>query len=160
DMGVLLASEFVDDNIEVVVGPAVGSNILASYIAGALDGVNGKKVQNCWTEKGEDKKFMLRPQFIGLIDGKRVLIAEDVLTTGGSANSTIDLVKENGGRIVAVGVLCNRGGVTAETLGVPEAKLVALLNIEFETWTKEECPLCKDNILMSQIVGHAKKLKE
>ncbi len=160
DVGVLLANEFVNDDIEVVVGPAVGSNILASYIAGALNGVNGKVVQNCWTEKGEDQKFKLRPQFIELVQGKRILIAEDVLTTGGSANSTIDLVKENGGIIIGVGVLCNRGGITAEVLGVPEAKLVALLEIEFETWTKEECPLCKDKIPMNEMVGHAKKLKE
>ena len=73
-----------------------------------------------------------------LVAGKNVLIAEDVLTTGGSAKRTVEAVRMDGGHVAGVAVLCNRGGVTAQDVGnVPE--LFALANVALESWTKEEC---------------------
>lgn len=89
------------------------------------------------------------------IAGKtKVLVVEDILNTGGSAALTVKAVREAGGEVVAVGALVNRGGVTAEGLGVPY--LVSLLNVTMSAWDETECPLCPDTPINTE-VGHGKE---
>ena len=74
--------------------------------------------------------------------GTRVLIVEDIVTTGGSVQEVVNVVNQSGGEIVGVGLLVNRSGGKAE-FGVPHEKVQALLNLEVPTYKPEECPLCK-----------------
>ncbi len=69
--------------------------------------------------------------------GERVLIAEDVVTTGGSVNEVADLVRSAGGEVVAAVSLIDRGG--SEGLDV---ELVSALRLEVESWEPSECGLC------------------
>jgi orotate phosphoribosyltransferase len=71
--------------------------------------------------------------------GERVLVVEDVITTGKSTKETIEVVKKAGGAVVAAGSLIDRSGGKAD-LGVPYQSLVTL---DVPTYTPETCPLCK-----------------
>ena len=82
----------------------------------------------------------------------RVLVVEDILTTGGSVKKVIEATRAIGGEVVGLGVLCNRGGITSHDVGdVP--KLFALVNVTLESWTEAECPLCAKGIPINTDVG-------
>ena len=118
---------------DVVIGPALGAVIWAHEVARAL----GARCQ--FTER-KDGRMELRRGF-KIKPSDRVLVVEDVLTTGGSAREVIDVLKEFDARPAAVGAIVNRSG------GNPFAKdgleLHALAEVEVRTWKREECPLCK-----------------
>jgi orotate phosphoribosyltransferase len=71
--------------------------------------------------------------------GERVLVVEDVITTGKSIKETIEVVRKAGGVVIAAGSLVDRSGGKAD-LGVPYKSLVTL---DVPTYTPETCPLCK-----------------
>jgi orotate phosphoribosyltransferase len=82
-----------------------------------------------------------------------------VLTTGGSVKKVIEVVRSLGGRVVGLGALCNRGGITAEDVGnVP--KLQALVSINLEAWEPNDCPLCKQNVAINTNVGKGREFLE
>ena len=92
----------------------------------------------------------LMPEKLGnILPGTRVLIVEDIVTTGGSVQEVVNVVNQSGGEIVGVGLLVNRSGGKAE-FGVPHEKVQALLNLEVPTYKPEECPLCKDGVAMTE----------
>ncbi len=99
-------------------------------------------------------KFIFKRGYGKLVKGKRVLVVEDILNTGGSADRVVKCVREAGGEVVGLGAICNRGGVSAEQLGVP--KLFALLNVSLDAYEPEKCPLCKAGVPINEEVGHGK----
>jgi orotate phosphoribosyltransferase len=126
-----LASFFEDDQIEVVVGPTTGGVIIAYEVAKNL------KVRSIFAEPGEDGRIFKRG--FGLKKGERVLIVDDILTTGGSVNEVIQLVKKHEANILGIGVLLDRSGGQVK-FGYP---LKALAVTEVTNYRPEECPLCK-----------------
>lgn len=76
-----------------------------------------------------------------LIPGTRVVIVEDVITTGGSVQKTIDAVTKLGGKVVKVIVIWNRSGWEPEYYSI-----VSLINRKVESWLPSECPLCKKGL--------------
>ncbi len=127
-----LAAKFVDQNIEVVVGPVTGGILLAHEVGKALG------TRAIFTER-ENGKMTFRRGF-KVAKGERVLIVEDIVTTGGSVKEVVDAVKEQGGIPVGIGILVNRSGGTVDFGEVPYQ---ALLNLTVTTYKSEECPLCK-----------------
>ena len=121
------------DPFDVVVGPALGAVIWAHEVARAL----GARCQ--FTER-KDARMELRRGF-QLRPSDRVLVVEDVLTTGGSAREVIGVLERFDAKPAAVGAIVNRSG------GNPFAKdgldLFALAEVEVRTWKPEECPLCR-----------------
>ncbi|HOQ15736.1 MAG TPA: orotate phosphoribosyltransferase [Defluviitaleaceae bacterium] len=130
-----LAEEFKDDQIDIVVGPAMGGIIIAYELARQLN------CKNLFAER-EDGKMTLRRGFT-IPEGARVLVAEDVITTGGSVKEVIDIVKEQGGELAGVAVLVDRsnGNIDFGT------KLRAALTVDVVSYEAEECPLCKEGKL-------------
>jgi orotate phosphoribosyltransferase len=116
---------------EVVIGPALGGVIVAYELARAL------KTPGIFAER-KDGQMQLRRGF-KIKPGQRVLVAEDVITTGGSAKEVVEIVGEMGGQVVAVASLIDRSGGRAE-FGVPFRPLISL---EIPTWKEEDCPHCK-----------------
>lgn len=93
----------------------------------------------------ENGRFLFRHGYAKLILGRKVLVVDDVVTTGASVREVVHLVREHGGEVIGVGALWNRGGVTAEDAGeVPE--LHALVEEHLEEWEEEECPLCRAGV--------------
>lgn len=134
-----MAEKFKDANIETVVGPVTGGIILAHETGKALG------TRAIFTER-VDGKMTFRRGF-SLNEGERVLIVEDIVTTGGSIKEVIDVVKSYKAIPVAVSMLVDRSGGKADFGDVPAT---ALLTMNVETYKPEECPLCKNNIPMTK----------
>ena len=130
-----MAEKFKDANIETVVGPVTGGVILAHETGKALG------TRAIFTER-VDGKMTFRRGF-SLHEGERVLIVEDIVTTGGSIKEVIDVVKSYNAIPVAVSMLVDRSGGKADFGDVPAT---ALLKMNVETYKPEECPLCKNNV--------------
>ncbi|XEQ93330.1 Orotate phosphoribosyltransferase [Sporomusa carbonis] len=133
-----LAERFTNDNIELVVGPVTGGIILAHEVGKHLG------TRAIFTER-ENGKMALRRGFV-IEQGQRVLIVEDIVTTGGSVKEVIDVVREHGGIPVAVGMLVDRSGGKAD-FGIPAQ---ALLHLTIPTYQPDDCPLCKEGIVLTK----------
>lgn len=136
-----IAEEFVADNIEIVVGPERGGIIISQWVAYWLSQFNNLDVLSVCADKTNDGNFAIRQEGQE-ISGRRVLLVDDVITTGGSIRKVAEVVWAMGNEIVGLGVFCNRSGVALEGLGnIP--KFFALTNVDLETWDRSECPLCE-----------------
>lgn len=115
---------------DLVVGPAIGGILVAYEMARQLG------VPTLFTER-ENGKMSLRRGF-QIQPGQRVLVVEDVITTGGSVQEAIECVQEAGGTVEEAAVLVDRSGGN-HVLTVP---VVSLLEIQLTTYDPDECPLC------------------
>lgn len=129
-----LAKKFSGKKIDVVIGPALGGIVVAYEVARAF-GARG-----IFAEREEGKMVLRRGFKINPDD--RVLVVEDVTTTGGSVKEVIDLMRSYGAKIVGVGAIIDRSGGKVK-FGIP-FKTLAKLNIK--TYQPENCPLCKKGI--------------
>ena len=135
-----LAKQVKCENIEVdaVVSPAMGGVIIGHEMGRAL----GTKA--IFTER-VDGKVTLRRGF-SVKEGEKILVVEDVITTGLSTKEVIDALSEYGAKIVAVVSLVDRSGGKV-SFGCPR---FSLLSLEVKSYKQEECPMCKNG-------GHAIK---
>lgn len=120
------------DKIDLVVGPAMGGVVVSYEVARQL----GKP--SIFVER-EDGEFALRRGF-EIKKGQRVLVTEDVITTGKSIKEAIDLIEKQGGEVVGLFCLVDRKEHDLDY------KIYSGIEIEFETFIREECPLCKKGI--------------
>lgn len=100
--------------------------------------------------------FVIKRGYDKLVADKRVLVVEDILTTGGSVKKVIEAVRAIGGEVVGLAALCNRGKVTAEMVANPP-RLFALASPELRSWREEECELCAQGIPINTNVGRGKE---
>ncbi|MBN1152915.1 MAG: orotate phosphoribosyltransferase [Dehalococcoidia bacterium] len=126
----MFAAHFRECRPSVVVGPTTGGVILAFETARQL-GVRG-----IFAEK-EGNARVLRRDFV-IAQGEKVLVVDDVLTTGKSVKETLDAVRRVGGDVVGVGVMVDR----SETLPDFGAELFSCLRAPAIAYTAEACPLC------------------
>jgi orotate phosphoribosyltransferase len=117
--------------IDLVIAPALGGIIVAHEVGRALN------VRALFTER-QDGSMRLRRGF-QIKPEERVLVLEDVVTTGGSTREVMEVVSQNGGKTVAVGSLIDRSGGKID-LGVPRHALAVLT---VPNYRPEECPLCR-----------------
>lgn len=131
-LGRALADLFKDLNVACVVSPAMGGILIGYEVARTLG------VRSLFAERDKSGQMTLRRGF-QLEPGERVLVVEDVWTTGGSTRETIGVVEQEGGLVVAAGALIDRSGGTLE-LNVPAR---ALLEMEVPSYESDDCPLCR-----------------
>jgi len=127
-----IAEAYTGEKIDVVVGPAMGGIIVAYEVARQLN------VPGIFCERQDGKMTLRRGFSVG--QGDRVLVVEDVVTTGGSVVEVMDVVRGLGAAVVGVGVLVDRSGGKVD-FGVRKE---AVLTMEIESWEPESCPLCKE----------------
>jgi len=120
--------------VQAVVGPALGGIVVAYELARAL-GVRGMFAER------DNGRMCLRRGF-EVSPGERVLIAEDVVTTGRSSLEVAEVVRAAGGNPVGIACLVDRRPDATE----PKLPVISLLRIELETFSPEECPLCREGI--------------
>ena len=140
-LGQALAALFSDTTIEAVVAPAIGGLIIGQEVARALPepkNTLGGGVPALFAERGSSGMLALRRGF-EIRPDQRVLVVEDVWTTGGSTVETIRVVEEAGGRVVAAGALIDRSGGKIEF----EVESQALLELPIASYEAEDCPLCR-----------------
>lgn len=159
DVGKLFALKFKNKNIEVVVAPAVAGIPLSQWTAYHLSQISKKEVLSVFTEKTPDNNQILKRGYDSLIKSKRVLIVEDITTTGSSVKKVIDSVKEAGGKVVAVCVMINRDPklVNSKSVGAPFSSLGVFKVLSYD---EKDCPLCKTRIVINTQFGHGKKFLE
>lgn len=150
----LLAMHFKDDQIDTVIAPATGAIVLSQGVAHHLSFVCDRQVFGVYAEKADGTGgFAIGRGYDAFIARKRVLVVEDILTTGGSVKKVVEAVKLLGGIVVAVGAICNRGKVRVEDIGnVP--RLVSLVQLTLDTWSEEDCPLCAKGTPINVAVGN------
>lgn len=129
-----LAAKFSKDKIDVVVGPALGGVTFAYEVARAL-GVRG-----LFTER-EEGAMTLRRGF-SIAPGEKVLVVEDVVTTGKSTNEVIDVVKARGGIVIGVGSVIDRSDKKPDF----KVKFESLAKVAVQTFSPEICPLCREGV--------------
>lgn len=125
-----LAERFTGDQVELLIGPMT-SGILLAHEVGKQLGTDA-----IFTER-ENGKMTLKRGFT-IAPGTRVLVVEDIVTTGGSVEEVLGVVRASGGIPVGVGLLVDRSGGKAD-FGL---KTEALLHLNVETFTEKACPLC------------------
>lgn len=129
-----LADRFRGKGATVVMGPAYGGIIISFEVARQLG------IRSLFAEReGGAGPLLLRRGFT-IQKGEKVLVIEDVITTGESIRETISLARAMGGEVIGVGALADRSGGEVQ-FDVPIVE--ALLKLKVESFTKEECPLCK-----------------
>lgn len=128
-----LAEHWREDGVDVVIGPAMGAVTLAYELARALD------ARALFSERVEGKAALRRG--FSIAPGERVLVCEDVLTTGGSAAEVIkEIVRPAGAEIAGVAALIDRGGAARFSA----LKARALLRVDAPTFDPGDCPLCRE----------------
>lgn len=124
--------------IDVVVGPTTGGVILAfetgrqlgaaaAYAERVADGESGREFRRGTT----------------FVPESRVLLVDDILTTGGSVRETLEALSQHPVEVIAIGVMVDRSGGKTTFGDIP---LFALSSKEFSSWTAEACPLCEQGI--------------
>ncbi len=133
-----MADEYENSNVEVVLGAAIGGILIAGGVGKHLG------VKHIFSER-VDGKMVLRRGF-EISNGTRVLIVEDVITTGGSVFELVEMAKKYQADIVGVVNLVERAPEKID-FGVPSK---AILHLPSISWEQSECPLCKSETPMTQ----------
>lgn len=128
----MLAEKLQGKGVTTVIGPAVGGIIFSYELSRAL------KCKNIYAER-VDEKMTFRRNF-SVEPGEKVIVVEDVVTTGGSAKEVAELAKSLGADVVAICSLVDRSGGKVD-FGVP---FVPLIQMDVVTHQPDDCPLCKE----------------
>lgn len=155
----MFAEKYKDQDIDIVVSPAVAGIPLSQWTAYHLTKLKGKEVLSAFTEKTPENDQVFKRGYENYVKGKKVLILEDSTQTGGSVIKVVKSVGDAGGEIVGVGVIVNKDPekINSALFGVP---FLSLCELPVPTFTAEECPLCKDGVPVNTTVGHGKKFLE
>ncbi len=133
--GQQIQQQFEGLSVEVVCAPAMGGLMIGHEVARAFG------VRFIFTERDTDGKMTLRRGF-AVTPGEKVLIVEDVITTGGSTREVVELLQSLGATVVAAASIVDRSNGQAD-VGVPR---IALATLQVTTYEPATCPLCKQGI--------------
>lgn len=133
-LGGAIAANYQAGEIETVASPAIGGLVIGYTTAAALG------VRFIWTER-ENGIMTLRRGF-EVTAGERILVVEDVITTGGSTRECIDALVSRGAEVVGAASIVDRSNGRAD-VGVPR---ISLLSLDVPAYDPEDCPLCASGI--------------
>lgn len=128
--GNAIAQQYTNENIETVASPAIGGLVIGFAVAQALN------VRFIWTER-ENGEMTLRRGF-SINKDERILVVEDVITTGGSTRECIEALRAHGAKVVGAASIIDRSGGKAD-VGVPR---IALASLDVPSYKTEDCPMC------------------
>lgn len=134
----MIADKFRSHHLGLVAGPTTGGIILAYEVARQLG------LEAVYVERGEAGGRALRRGF-EIRPGTRVLVVDDVVTTGGSLRETVSCLEQAGGQVIGVGVLADRTAGRA----AGDIPFFACLTVDFPSYPPEECPLCRAGVPVS-----------
>ncbi len=135
-----MAKSFEKDNVELVVGPTTGGIIIAYEVAKHLG------VDSIYAEAAEDGKGRVFKRGFFIEEGTRVLIVDDVLTTGTSIFEVIELVNKYKANIVGIGEFLDRSGGKVKF----DYPFKPLATVSADAWEPDDCPLCKKGVPITQ----------
>ncbi len=130
----LIADHFRAYDIDTVIAPAIGGIVVGQEVARQLN------KRFIFAER-EDKALTLRRGFT-LKEGEKVLVCEDVVTTGGSVFEVIEIVKNSGAKVAGVGFIVDRSNGKVQ-FGFPQ---MSTMKMDVVSFSPDECELCKKGI--------------
>ena len=128
----IIANHFIGEEIDTVISPAIGGIVVGQEVARQLN------KRFIFAER-QDGKMSLRRGFT-ISPNEKILICEDVVTTGGSVFEVIDIVKENNAVLAGVGVIVDRSNGAVD-FGVNQ---ISTLQLKVTTYEKDDCPICNE----------------
>jgi orotate phosphoribosyltransferase len=131
EFGRAIAEQFTGKNIETVASPAIGGLVIGFAVAQALN------VRFVWTER-ENGTMTVRRGF-SVEENERILVVEDVITTGGSTRECIDALETRAAKVIGAASIIDRSGGRAD-VGVTR---IALATLEVPSYKNEDCPMCE-----------------
>jgi orotate phosphoribosyltransferase len=134
----MIAEHFRSRGAGLVAGPTTGGIILAYEVARQM-GLNA-----VYVERGGAGGRALRRGF-EISPGTRVLVVDDVVTTGGSLKETVSCLEQVGSQVIGVGVLADRTAGRASG----DIPFFACLTLDFPSYTPDDCPLCSAGVPLS-----------
>ena len=153
-LGFDLAAHLITTDGLIIVGPATAGIALAHHVSDAAARRRpGVDYLTLYADK-EGDRFVFKRGYDRLVKDRLVVVVEDVGTTGGSAKQVVEVVRRHGGNVVAVGLICNRGRLTAETFGVKN--FYAFLELDLPQYPALDCPLCLEGRPISTELGHGR----
>jgi orotate phosphoribosyltransferase len=145
EIGRRLADALAPHDPTLVVGPTTGGVLLAFETARHLQEGSGNTVRGIFAEPVASGQRALRRGW-PVSDDDRVVLVDDILTSGASVRETVEAVTAAGGRPLAAAVIVDRS-TAAVKVGVP---LQALARIEIASWEAHDCPLCADGVALEK----------
>ena len=133
-LGQALADRAADLRATAVLSPALGGIVIGQEVGRALG------IRALFAER-QDGQLMLRRGFT-LSELDRVLVVEDVLTTGGSTRETMEVARAAGAQVVGAASIVDRSGGSIR-FDVPFS---ALLDVALPTYEPDKCPLCAQGL--------------
>lgn len=134
----LIVDHFREHRIDIVAGPTTGGIILAFEAARQLG------VRSIFAEKEGDARVFRRD--FEILPGDRVLVVDDILTTGGSVRETVDAVRKREGIVIGIGVLVDRSELTLAF----DLPLFSCLRAPAVAYLPQQCPLCAAHVPLSK----------
>jgi orotate phosphoribosyltransferase len=126
-----IAKHFEYSEVEVVISPAIGGIVVGTEVGRMLG------VRTIFAERKEGKMELRRG--FEILPGERVLVVEDVVTTGGSTKEVIDLVGNAKGKVVGTACIVDRSNGKVQF----DTKQFAVLQMNVIMYQPQDCPLCK-----------------
>jgi orotate phosphoribosyltransferase len=133
-----IAHAFSESKIDVVIAPALGGIVVGQEVGRQLD------VRTLFAER-KDGTMQLRRGF-EIRKGERVLVCEDVVTTGGSVAEVVSIAITMGGEVVGIGYIVDRSGGTVKFQISPGGRHYALLAMDVVSYPPNECPYCRQSL--------------
>ncbi len=133
-----IARQYADACVDVVVGPTTGGVVIAYEVARQLG------IRAVYAEREEGRRVLRRG--FQIHPGERVLVVDDVLTTGLSVREVLEMLQEWPGILAGISVLMDRSNGQAD-LGAPYSALVSL---DVVSWEADACPLCRQGIALTE----------
>lgn len=144
--------------VDVVVGPSVGAIKFSHEMARQLSGEYFRKVFSVYTEKDKDGNQIFLRGFENDVRGKKVLVVDDILTTGHSIQKVIKAVEGAGGKVVGIAIVVARHKVNPKDFN--NLPIFVWLDLELPSWPEEICPLCKNKVPVNVQYGHGREFLE
>jgi orotate phosphoribosyltransferase len=129
--GEAIAQNYRNEKIGTVASPAIGGLVIGFAVAQALG------VRFIWTERQQNGEMSLRRGFT-VTEGERILVVEDVITTGGSTRECIAALEQQGADVVVAASIIDRSGGAAD-VGVPR---ISLATLDVPTYSPDACLMC------------------
>ncbi len=165
-----IASNALKDDPDIVLGAAVVGAMMSPIVAQEISMHARKKNKPLSLFADNDVSFrmendrvvrveqiMLKRGFDKLVAGKRVVIVEDIVNTGKTVLRLIDLVKENGGTVVSVHAICNRGPLTHDDFAKQDIRFSPLVTTPLTAYDAASCPLCAAGVPINIELGHGRQ---
>lgn len=131
-----IARHFEYADVEVVISPAIGGIVAGTEVGRML------RARTIFSER-RDGRMELRRGF-DIMPGERVLVVEDVVTTGGSVFEVVEIVKAANARLAGVGYIVDRSNGKIKF----DSKHFSVLQLDVESYDPNECPLCKEGVVV------------